>query len=211
MRQIDTELNKTRFLDLVNSITRPGLDKEKLLYQLENSDFFTAPASTRYHNSMVGGLCDHSLNVYDILVNLVDMFNTSDVVLPYEQDSLKIVALFHDFDKMNKYQRTAFNSKEYSPTGSKEDEVGKFDWVSTLGWKIKDSADTFTIGTHGENSVFMTECFMPLTAEEHAAIVNHHSVYDNPKNDITGIYNKYSLACLLHTADMLSTYVVEKV
>jgi hypothetical protein len=101
------------------------------------------------------------------------------------------------------------NQKVYSDGGSKHDELGKFDWVSVPSYKVKESKDLFTIGTHGENSVYMTETFIPLSAEEHCAILNHHNIYDNPKLDSATIYGKYPLACLLHLADMASTYVLE--
>lgn len=200
--------NKTRFLELVKSIQRT-FDKEGLIAQLEGSDFFNAPASAMYHNAYEGGLCDHSLNVYDCLMKFVNALYPDPTNCPYSLDSLKIVALFHDFDKMNKYERTAFNKKVYMENGTKHDELGKFDWVTQWGYKRKEDKDVFTIGTHGENSVYMTETFIPLNIEEHCAIVNHHSVYDNNKLNITGIYSKYHLACLLHLADMAATYVIE--
>ena len=87
--------------------------------------------------------------------------------------------------------------------------MGKYDWVSVPGYKRRDAKDTFFIGTHGENSAYMTETFIPLSAEEHAAITNHSSVYDNPKLDTTAIYSRYHLACLLHVADLTSTMVLE--
>ena len=210
--------NKQRFMNLVKSITRDGIDLSRLIAQLEGSDFFEAPASAIYHNAFRGGLCDHCLNVYDTLTDICeamypdtydDMGNVIAKNCPYSEDTLKIVALFHDFDKMNKYERTVMNKKIYSETGSKYDEMGKYDWVSVPGYKRKEDKDVFTIGTHGENSTYMTETFIPLSTEEHCAITNHHSVYDNPKLNVTGIYSKYHLACLLHTADMLSTYVKE--
>ena len=201
--------NKERFLSLINSITREGVDKERLVAQLTGSDFFDAPASAIYHNSFRGGLCAHCLNVYDWICKLAE--DPAEVVgqPEYSEDTLKIVALFHDFDKMNKYEQSFRNVKVYSPTGSKYDEMGKFDWQSVPGYKRKEDADVFTIGTHGENSVYMTETFIPLSTEEHCAILNHHSVYDNPKLNTTGIYSKYHLACLLHLADMAATYISE--
>ncbi len=217
------EANKLYFLSLVQGITREGVDKDRLIAQLTESDFFDAPASAMYHNAFRGGLCQHSLNVYHCLCKIAeamyppfkDESSESDVqytsTCPYSEDSLKIVSLFHDFDKMNKYEKTVRNQKVYSETGSKFDEMGKFDWVSVAGYKKKEANDTFSIGTHGENSVYMTETFIPLTTEEHAAILNHHSKYDNPMLDTTSLYNKYSLACLLHLADMAATYIVEKV
>lgn len=204
--QIQT--NKETFLNLVNSIEREGVDKELLIRQLEGSDFFDAPASAVYHNAFRGGLCSHCLGVYSILRAFMKMFFPDNC--PYSEDSIKIVALFHDFDKMNKYERTVRNQKVYSDAGTKYDEMGKFDWVSVPGYKHKDDSERFQLGTHGENSVFMTETFIPLSAEEHSAILNHHSLYDNPNLKISPIYNRYSLACLLHLADMASTYVMEK-
>lgn len=212
------ELNKNRFLSLVKSITREGVNMERLIAQLEGSDFFEAPASAIYHNAFRGGLCAHCLNVYDTLVDFCealyhDVYDKNEQFVskscPYSEDTIKIVALFHDFDKMNKYERTVQNKKIYSETGTKYDEMGKYDWVSVPGYKRKDAKDTFVLGTHGENSVFMTETFIPLSTEEHAAILAHHACYDNPKLDTTTIYSRYHLACLLHVADLTSTMVLE--
>ena len=202
--------NKEKFLELVRSITREGVQTDRLVAQLNGSDFFVAPASAMYHNAFKGGLCEHSLNVYDMLQKLCFAIWPNYSECPYDEDCLKIVALFHDFDKMNKYESTVMNKKIYSESGTKYDQMGKYDWVSVLGFKRKEAKDVFILGTHGENSVYMTETFIPLTTEEHAAILNHHSKYDNPSLDVTGIYNRYSLACLLHLADMASTYIVEK-
>ena len=203
--------NKEDFLFIVNSIEREGMNKERLIQQLTNSDFFTAPASAMYHNAFPGGLCAHSLNVYNMLHDMTLMIWPNYSECPYDEDTLKIVALFHDFDKMNKYEKTVMNKKIYSENGSKYDEMGRYDWVSVPGFKRKDSKDVFVFGTHGDNSAYMTETFIPLSTEEYAAIINHHGCFDNPKADITPIFNRYSLACLLHTADMLSTYIVEKI
>jgi len=201
--------NKERFLSLVNSITREGVDKERLVAQLNGSDFFEAPASAIYHNAFRGGLCAHCLNVYDWICKLAEDATQVAIQPEYAEDTLKIVSLFHDFDKMNKYEKTFRNVKVYSPTGSKYDEMGKFDWQSVPSYKRKEDSEVFTIGAHGVNSVYMTETFIPLSTEEHCAIVNHHSVYDNPKLNTTGIYSKYHLACLLHLADMAATYISE--
>ena len=60
--------NKERFIELLRSTKREGI--EKLIDFLEKTDFFTAPASTRFHSSYEGGLLQHSLNVYDCLAGL---------------------------------------------------------------------------------------------------------------------------------------------
>ena len=57
------EQQREEFLTLCrNNIHRDGL--EDLLSWLQKSDFFTAPASTKYHGAYEGGLCEHSMDVY---------------------------------------------------------------------------------------------------------------------------------------------------
>ena len=218
MNEQDILENKELFISLISSIGREGADIEGLLKKLENSDFYVAPASATHHNSFPGGLCAHSLNVYNMLVSLLNvvyppMISEEDgesvSTCPYSEDTVKIVSLLHDFDKMNKYERTVQNKKVYSDSGSKHDEMGRFDWVAVPGFKRRDAKDRFIFGTHGENSLFMVETFFPLSVEERAAILNHHSVYDNPKLDLS-VYDRYPLSCLLHLADMMSTYLLER-
>ena len=70
---------KERFIDIYKTyIKREGADK--LLEYLLSSDFFTAPASARFHCSFEGGLCEHSLNVYDCLVSYLNMPRTKDIM-----------------------------------------------------------------------------------------------------------------------------------
>ena len=52
---------KEEFLMLLRSVNREGMDE--LINFIEKSDFFKAPASTRFHGSYEGGLLEHSLNV----------------------------------------------------------------------------------------------------------------------------------------------------
>ena len=69
---IQLQQNKKRYIELISSIEREGADIEKLLKKLENSDFFFAPASVKYHSAYEGGLCTHSLGVYDAYMKLID-------------------------------------------------------------------------------------------------------------------------------------------
>lgn len=206
-----TELKqmKERYISLVKSITREGFDVDKLLYKLENSDFYTAPASTMFHNSFEGGLVAHSLNVYDNLVLLVNAKGIKD----FSEDTLKIVALFHDLAKMNFYEVYVRNVKKYSDHGTKQDEMGKFDWAAEKGFKVKDATDRYLFGTHGQNSERILSYFMPLSEQESAAIIWHHAGMDNGgvDKDLTPILNRYPLATLLHMADMMSTYLDERI
>lgn len=203
--------NKTDFIGLLNSITREGVDIEKLINKLERSDFFHAPASTQYHNSYEGGLCDHCLNVCSNMLQLVDMKADALGINPEDvRESVIIVSLLHDISKMNTYEPGVKNEKVYSENGSKYDELGKYDWVSKPIWVTRD--DKFVFGSHESTSEFMARQFIPLTMEESIAILHHMGSmsWDSAKDNIGEVFNKYWLSLLLYQADMMSTYVDER-
>jgi hypothetical protein len=203
--------NKEEYVSLINSIKREGFKKEEFLDFLENSDFYSAPASAMYHNAFEGGLVDHCLNVYAILrQNIKSIEQAFNMNLGYSEDTIKIVALCHDLAKVDYYEPSVRNVKVYKPSGSKSDEMGRFDWEAQKCFKRKEPKDLFIYGTHGENSEYITHKYFPLTPEESASILAHHAEFDNPKLDFTLLANKYSLVCLLHVADMMATYIIEK-
>lgn len=201
--------NKEKFLGLIASIHREGADIERLITKLESSDFFTAPASTKYHSSYEGGLCEHSLNVYNNLLLLVKNKTTLDESC-YDENTLKIVALLHDISKMNIYEKTSKNEKKYCEDGDKWDALGKFKWVTTVGWGLK--SNKFTYGSHEMTSEFIARQFIPLTIDESVTILHHMGGrnWDSAQDNITDIFGQYPLAVLLHMADMLSSYVDER-
>lgn len=196
--------NKERFINIIKSIKRSGMDIEGLIHKLENSDFFFAPASTKYHNSYEGGLCEHSLNVFDNMMMLC--LNSS---LHIDEDSIKIVALLHDISKMNFYETTVINKKVYSDNGSKYDELGKYDWKSVKGYKVKEVENRFVFGSSEQTSDFIISYFVPMTVEEHSAILNitGGTGYNCSNLDVSPIYSTYPLAVLLHCADMMASYL----
>lgn len=196
--------NKQEFISLLRSIEREGANIDGLVNKLEASDFFTAPASTKYHGSFKGGLCRHCLDVYIILNNLIKMNN-----LEYDESSIIITALLHDISKMNLYETTVFNKKVYSENGSKHDSGGKYDWVSESGYKTVDVKQRFIYGNHEETSEFMVRKFIPLNLEESIAILHHHGGmgFDSSQLDISMIYDNYPLALMLHLADMTCAYL----
>lgn len=201
--------NKQEFIDLLSTITRPNARIEELIRKLEGSDFFEAPASTRYHSAYKGGLVEHSLNVYYNLKNLVEMKGLQGII-PIE--SIIICGLLHDLSKMNFYEVTYKNEKIYREDGSKFDNLGRFDWESKQAYKIRDAKDRFIFGNHEETSEFMIKTYIPLTVAESVAILNHHGGmgYDSiPISTISDKYNRYPLSSLLHMADFLATYIDE--
>lgn len=201
--------NKQTFLQLLSQIKIEGADIPGLTTFLLSSDFFVAPASTLYHSNFEGGLCLHSLNVYNELVRLVSIYAPGK----YDANSLLVVGLLHDISKTNFYEKYVMNKKVYLPSGTKHDNQGNFDWFAEEAYKVKDAADRFIGAEHGTNSMFLISRYVPMTYEESVAVVNHHFINDTNGliKDISAIYNKYSLATLVHLADMAAVYLLENI
>lgn len=212
--------NKDRFISLLKEIKREGANIEGLINKLDNMGFFEAPASTVYHCSIKGGLCLHSLNVYDNLLKLAED-KSSGIVDPdrfyiknscVEKESIIIVALLHDIVKSSMYEQYFKNEKKYSPAGSKRDEGGNYDWVATKSYKVKEAKDRFLFSTHGHNSEYMINSFIPLKIEESIAVIHHMGYAEELElKDLSAIYDRYPLALLLYTADLISTFVDESI
>lgn len=178
------------------NIKREGADK--LLDFLENkSDFFTAPASTRYHNAFEGGLLRHSLNVYKCLVAYLERGRVKDMYkLEASAETAAIVALLHDLCKVNIYRVSYRNSKN--------DKTGQ--WEKVPYYEIHDNLPY----GHGEKSVYMISGFMRLTREEAMAIRWHMGFSGaEDKNTIGRALEKYPLAFALSVADMEASYFLE--
>lgn len=199
--------NKDTFLQLISHISIEGADTQGLVDFLLGSDFFEAPASTFYHSNFAGGLCHHSLNVYYELVRLAEIYAPG----VYDANSLLIVGLLHDISKTNFYEKYIMNKKVYMPSGTKHDNQGRFDWFAEEAYKVRDVKDRFIGAEHGTNSMFLVSKYIPLTFEESVAIINHHFINDTNGliKDISAIYNRYSLATLIHLADMAAVYLLE--
>lgn len=210
------ESNKNEFIDIFKKTIIPHyIGADKLLEWICGTDFFTAPASTRYHMSEEGGLCQHTLNVYRRLMKLVKDNHGEKYldIVQTEDCSLALVALCHDLCKCQSYEKDYRNKKHYSEKGSKSDEKGRFDWVVEEFW-VKN--ERFVYG-HGAKSVYIIQNFLSagLALDEAVAIRYHMGGHELGNPYITEIeqieaYNKYPLAFYLHMADMMATYVDER-
>lgn len=189
--------NKNRFMEIYKThIKREGADR--LLTYLEKSDFFTAPSSTRFHCSYEGGLCEHSLNVYDCLKDyLLRDFVRNRYNLNPSEEKIAIVALLHDLCKVNTYVVSMRNKK---------DENGQ--WVQVPFYEFKEK---FNYGSHGGKSIFIIQEFMKLDPEEQVAINCHMGAYDRMPGDfsLNNAYAQFPLALALHIADVESTVILE--
>ena len=197
---------KQEYIDLLREIKRPNCDIEGFIAYLESTDFFSAPASTQYHCSFPGGLCLHSINVYKALVKLNQAFGNT-----YKDDTLLLVGLLHDLDKILKYERTSKNEKEYCDDGDKSDSLGRFRWKTTESYKVKDSSNKVNLGNKGFASYMIASMFFSLSEEETYAIMYQYSAISNEQlTDLSAILSKYNLCVLLHSADIVTTYCLEK-
>lgn len=189
--------NKEKFIEIYNKyITREGADKLLEYLQSSASDFFTAPASTRFHGSHEGGLLEHSLNVYECLVDYLNRDRVkSTYSFSYDDESIAIVALLHDLCKVNCYKPGTRNVKDAN---------GVWHTVATYEF-----ADDLPYG-HGEKSVYIISGFMRLTREESFAIRYHMGFSGTEdKRNIGDSFEKFPLSFALSTADMEATYFVE--
>lgn len=186
----DIKAVKEEIIELLNSTGRKGIDR--VIKYLEETDFFVAPASTKYHGNYEGGLAEHSLNVHYLLKEKNERFN-----LGLGSDSVIIAAILHDFCKINFYNKQTCWRKNDSNR-----------WESYEGYKVQDD---FPIG-HGEKSVIMLQCFIALKKEE-IIMIRWHMGSSEPKEMQMNIGNAFNLvpaAAALHTADMEASYLLEE-
>ncbi len=188
---------KEEFLELYRSlIQREGADA--LLDYLENkSDFFTCPASAKYHGAYAGGLCDHSLNVYHCLVDYLERERVAELYgIEADPESVAIVALLHDLCKIGCYKAGTRNVKNEA--------TGAWEKVPTFFYE-----DPLPYG-HGEKSVYIISGFMKLKREEAMAIRGHMGFSGSEDSRLVGqALEQYPLAFALSVADMEATYFLE--
>ena len=188
---------KNEFIDLFRkTITREGNDK--LLDYLQNSsDFFVAPASGKRHSSYEGGLCVHSLNVYNRFKNLIINEYGENYSETISDESIAIIALLHDICKVNTFTVDYRNQKVDGQ------------WIQVPYYAYNNSLPY----GHGEKSVYIVSGFMRLTREEAMAINWHMGGFDpraQATSDMSEAFSRFPVAVLFHMADLQATYLDEK-
>ena len=196
MDQTRLEGNQEKFVEIFNKyITRDGADN--LLDWLINSDFFTAPASSKFHSAFEGGLCEHSLNVFNRYVQLLKMEYGEDFSNVISMESVAIIALLHDVCKVDFYKTDYRNVKVDGQ------------WVQVPYYTVEDKLPY----GHGEKSVYIVGSFIKLTREEAMCINWHAGGFDDRVRGgsygMSDAYYKFPTAMLFHSADMMATYLDE--
>lgn len=181
------------------NIKRDGA--EKLLAYLKDSDFYKAPASTRFHSNYSGGLVEHCVKVYHRFVRMLQADYGEDYFKknPDMAESAAVIALLHDICKVGCYKIEERNVK-----------VGA-EWIKKPYFGYD---DPLPYG-HGEKSVYMISGFMRLSREEAMAINWHMGGYDarnqNGSYILSEAFQKFPIALLFHVADLMTSYLDETV
>lgn len=190
---------KEEFISIVSdTIKRDGIDD--LMNYLEETDFYESPASTKYHGSYEGGLVEHSLNVYDMLKQELEFIFGKEWRKRYSEETVAIVALFHDICKCGRYKGVLKNVKDQE-TGT---------WDTKLTYEYDNNY--FLMG-HAPLSLHRIENHMKLTDEEAQAIFWHMGAFDLSNYatslNLSEAFSKNTLAYALHRADMDATHICE--
>lgn len=200
---MDIKNNITRFEAELGKVQRPGMDK--LLEYIRKSDFYKAPASTKYHLAAPGGLLQHSLNVLDALRGLLSWRSDGNweyraagkVVDTISDDSVIMMALLHDICKTHFYGTSTRNQKNEA-TGR---------WEKVPFYTLN---DMMPLG-HGPKSAMIIKQYTTLTSQELYAIWHHMGMNGNYENDnaVGKSIEMYPAVLALQTADMMASRFME--
>ena len=184
------------FRNTLGAIDREGMDA--LMQFIEKSDFYTAPASARFHGAEEGGLLTHSINVYNCLLRKKQSEGSlwAEVLAEVPDESIAITALLHDLCKTYYYAVEMRNKKING------------EWVQVPAYRVEDKIPY----GHGEKSVMMIEEYMKLKPMERYAIRWHMGPYSGEQdwNTLGAAMEKYPLVLALFEADMEASHLMEK-
>jgi len=181
-----------------DNIKREGADK--MLEYIRSTDFFDAPASTKFHSNHAGGLCEHVVKVWHRFVKMLEAeYGPEYMKKPENRESAAVIALLHDICKVNCYKTEMRNVKEGN------------EWVKKPYYAFD---DPLPYG-HGEKSVYMISGYLRLSREEAMCINWHMGAFDARnsagKYPVSDAFYMFPIAAIFYAADLLTTYLDEKV
>ena len=195
MSKEELEEQKEMILDLLRSTERDGIDK-LADYLSDSTDFFTAPASTRFHNNFSGGLAQHCLNVYENFKSLLEITGVE-----MSEDSIIICALLHDLCKCNTY---------VVETRNRKNEQGQ--WEKYNIWATNKEVDIPL--PHSSRSIAIIRKFIKLSIKEELTIFYHMGPYGGEdyeyRNMLKAANEKYPQTVLFYVADTIASYLDEE-
>ena len=195
MTKEEIEEQKEMILDLLRSTERDGIDK-LADYLSDSTDFFTAPASTRFHNNFSGGLAQHCLNVYENFKSLLEIKG-----IEMSEDSIIICALLHDLCKCNTY---------VVETRNRKNDQGQ--WEKYNIWATNKDVDIPL--PHSSRSIAIIRKFIKLSIKEELTIFYHMGPYGGEdyeyRNMLKAANEKYPQTVLFYVADTIASYLDEE-
>lgn len=195
MSKEELEEQKEMILDLLRSTERDGIDK-LADYLSDSTDFFTAPASTRFHNNFSGGLAQHCLNVYENFKSLLEIKGVE-----MSEDSIIICALLHDLCKCSTY---------VVETRNRKNEQGQ--WEKYNIWATNKDVDIPL--PHSSRSIAIIRKFIKLSIKEELTIFYHMGPYGGEdyeyRNMLKAANEKYPQTVLFYVADTIASYLDEE-
>lgn len=198
LSQVRIEQNKEEIISLLSSVNRDGMTK--LINYLKKEDYFTAPASTKYHMACVGGLAQHSLNVY---YNMMELYYGKDwrnlkeypqCAQEVDHENIIVTALLHDLCKVDFYSSYTRNVKENGQ------------WHEVQAWQVN---ERIPIVGHGSKSVIIAQQFIRLYLPEMQAISFHMGMQDGDQvfaSTVSEVFANSQLALYVHLADIKATF-----
>lgn len=213
MVQKKIDENVAVFEKLLLSIQRPGIDD--LLEFIRQSDFYEAPASTKFHLAEPGGLLQHSLNTYYALRAKRRSPIWKEYLDHVPEETLKLVALCHDLCKVFFYKESYRNQKNYDPEvvnaaephNRKRDAQGEYIWETVRTYEVE---ERLPLG-HGEKSALIVSQYIPVTPDELLAI-RWHMGFSEDKSQYSTIgkaMEKCPLLLALYEGDLTATKLLE--
>ena len=197
-------MDKQLFIDTLTSTNRKGIDI--VLAKLDESGFYDAPASSKFHLSCKGGLLEHSVNVYKAAIMLREQAIQAqpDLEVQLPLDSVAICTLLHDTCKTDIYKEGILSRKNADGY-----------WEKYVGFQV-DYNMGIPLG-HGEKSVIMLLSWgLELKPEEMLAIRWHMTAWDLPmqspehKESLNAAKAKTPLVSLVQLADGFATGLLER-
>lgn len=203
MNAFDLDMQRDQFLNIFDTCIGEREGKEALREWLlsDHCDFFIAPASTKYHGNYDGGLCEHSIDVYEMAVRLESLYREDIrkqyLVLnrPYDRaqfmESLTIAALFHDLCKVNFYKAKISGRNNNTFTVDEQ----------------------LPFGGHGSKSVYVLSKYLKDLTDDEAIAINCHMGFSRAGDSTISIGEsfRYSpLAWIIHVADEAATFMLDR-
>ena len=193
---------KEQFKERLLSTKREGM--ETVIKHLDRLGFFVAPASTKFHLNVKGGLMQHSWNVCNTALMLREQMiaMNPDIAGKLPEKSVVLASLLHDVCKSNIYKDTLLNRKN---------DQGY--WEKVPGYEV--DYTSLPLG-HGEKSVIMLLTLgLKLTKDEMLAIRWHMTAWElafqspEQKANLQKAREIAPLCAIVQAADGLASALLE--